>query len=588
MSLELQRATLTTAQIAALSAIAPLHPPRGMSWLDDSISGFDIYERGYVSTPRIFFDPTATTSANRGTYRNPYNDSTVLPYVMAGLQRGQKLGFKRGTTTRLGAGGLSLTCYGSSADPCMLIPYGDAEALPCLTTGVAIARASWTANGTYPAIYQLDLSDVLSSAGQVDAWDNSTGAWVRYFTRSSLANLNSAGPGYAYYAAGTLYIYPANSSSLDYIELADGNGDANDRGLVIDSTGGLIVAGLEVRNTRGLGMTLINSSTSASDFIQVVGCKLGQGGFDNASSPGGGGSLLSIYGKSKSNRLTNVYVAGNYFSETLNCAMECGDISGLVFEFNQSLHCSKAIGEFYAPTSDAVIRFNKGIGDYANRLKQTASAPSGSRGFWLSGLDDGGSADAPSHYLNNVMYSNILDQCDMPLQADSGTLNVYNNVFIGGYSADYGTVALYGNGAKVWTGETQNNFYYGRRQAAAIDVNAASVSTWATTSNNNYYSGEGLSGGGTYFALNVAGASYTDLATYKAAVSARDTNAKTGKHYTESIAAMPVMLNSDYTPVTVPPNSASSLVSGGIAVTGMTRDYYGKAWITNNIGACQV
>ena len=61
---------------------------------------FNIYDRGYVPNPTIFYDPDATTSLCLGTYRQPYNTLAQVNQRCVGNMAGQTLGIKRGSVSR--------------------------------------------------------------------------------------------------------------------------------------------------------------------------------------------------------------------------------------------------------------------------------------------------------------------------------------------------------------------------------------------------------------------------------------------------------------------------------------------------------
>src|SRR5208283_1391188 len=74
--------------------------PQGASWLNDTITGIDLYKLGFGINPTIFFDSTALSSLCRGTYKNPYNTLNQVNSVLQGSLPGTVLGIKRGTFTR--------------------------------------------------------------------------------------------------------------------------------------------------------------------------------------------------------------------------------------------------------------------------------------------------------------------------------------------------------------------------------------------------------------------------------------------------------------------------------------------------------
>ncbi len=125
--------------------------PPSTPWLTDTMNGLDLYRLGFGMTPTIHFDPAAAeTSRNLGTYQNPYTTTAQLQARCAGFMGGQVLGVKRGSFVR---GTLALTCYGASGAPFVIVPYGDALAMPVFSGGTV--RTAWSAYPADPRIWQL-------------------------------------------------------------------------------------------------------------------------------------------------------------------------------------------------------------------------------------------------------------------------------------------------------------------------------------------------------------------------------------------------------------------------------------------------
>ena len=345
--------------------------PNGLDWITETLHGFDIYKRGFVQRPTLFFDPTATSSLNRGTFQHPYNTATALQAAIKGDMRGQVLGFKRGTTLQAsGTNGLNLAgVYGASGDPFIICPYGDAEALPIVS---AHAVPTWTA--VSGGIYKYAIG-----ATEHDIWQNGMRVWKLNPTNGSTNNntgttvtneataltaLAAKGAGWSVFISNTLYFYPyagenPNSgqvyvSASDYTMLMQYSDVA--------ASGYVHIAGLDLRYARKSALEISAAAIttiSTLDDIVVAGCKIGKAGVD-AVSPFGSDAVV-IYGASDTVRATGVKVIGNELYEALNNTVELSGTDGALVEHNYGHDVGgNVIVELWASNSNSITRYNYG------------------------------------------------------------------------------------------------------------------------------------------------------------------------------------------------------------------------------------
>ena len=589
----LPQGQFSSAQVAAIAGIAPVQPPRGASWLSQVGSGFDIYAKGFVVTPTHFYDPTASSSLCYGTFAQPYNTPAQLMTVFAGDCRKKKLGIKRGTTSRMTAP-LTITGYGTADDPFYIVPYGDASALPIWTTDVVTARTDWSVeDGAHPTLYSLGANQT-PSGNESEVWDYSSGVGVRYWKRTSKAALETAHAsnptfGFAYWDGGDLWIIPANSSSLDHLEITRSDGaDGTDVGIKFTGSGGIVLAGQHVRTTTGAaGMW---QPSGNGDFFQRVGCWMEETGIDDGVGTAGGSSAAMSYAggvSGSTNRLTNIYDAGNYARETMNNSVECTRTDKVLIEYNYGLEIGgKSIVELYAANTNTIIRYCKGLGAQLTKMSlQTQTSVFASWGVWQSGFAEDESTASAALNHDNLVHDCIIDGVDRGVSVGCGGLNIQNNTIVAGYlnSGNSGAGITAGYTA-VWTGDISDNYLYARAGSLTLSIDIASNATWS--GDYNFFSGEGFSSTNTLFIAAPKKSDgtqqyYSNLTGYKSdqnVVTARDQNSLTGAHYALAPTVIPVQLTaSTYAPV-------GSTLNGGSAISGRTRDFYGKAASTK-IGA---
>lgn len=351
----------------------------GASWLSDSESGFN-YETYLNKKPTIFYDPSASTSLNRGTYRNPYNTVAAVQARCVGNMSGQVLGIKRGTTSA----SLSLTCYGTSSGKFSIVPYGDAAAMPYISG--AVLQTGWTSAQASP---QQVWKKTITSKG--DCYELSGGDYQRLWglTAASEALMFAAITAYAASPKAGTYGCQGYVGTTCYIYLLDGSlpNSANNIycanaqfGLLltltdVSGTGYVDVAGLRAGMTYDsaiavkaanvasanapAGVTLLGNWTDhvgSRELARLVTAGIAADGivFNGPTTASAGSGAPATAG----------YVAGNYSNDILNNAIELCSTNGWVVEYNlgkQIGGCS--IVELYQLCTNAVIRYNRGYND---------------------------------------------------------------------------------------------------------------------------------------------------------------------------------------------------------------------------------
>lgn len=354
----------------------PLNP-NGLSWLTDTLHGFDIYERGFVKRPTLFFDPTATTSMNRGTFAHPYNTQAALQAAIAGNMAGHVLGLKRGTTLQVtGTNGLNLNCYGSSASPFIICPYGDAEALPVISGHSVVTTWAATADANVWKLTLATESDIWQSGTRVwklnptnGATNNATGTTVNS-EATAITALNAKGAGWSVYAGGVMYFKPYSNENPNlgqcYIAVAN-------NALLLQYTdwagasGYVTFAGIDTQYSRGTAFAVeaagLTNITSAGGII-IAGCRAQHAGTDTGSPTANNG--FKVYGPSDTVRLSSIHIVGNYANDVLNNAYEVAGIDGTasrnaIVEHNTAYNVGGNLWlEMWASCSNIDLRYNYG------------------------------------------------------------------------------------------------------------------------------------------------------------------------------------------------------------------------------------
>ncbi len=457
---------------------APYGVPPSLNWLGDTLHGLDIYSKGFVKAPTLFFDPSASTSLGRGTIRNPYATIAQLQNAINGNMAGHVLGFKRGTTIRAAAGtiGLNLNVYGTAAKPFYMVPYGDADALPIITGGNIIT--SWTLVDA-----GLNIWSYAMGATQNDVWQSNVRLIKKTWSVSAAATLTTEGT--STYNSNTLYIRPFGGANP-----ADGTFEVCvvDLAMTINytnvaATGNIIIAGLDVRKGRNSAFQITRPATygtiSSCGNISVVGCRASGGGVDTNAS-GLGRDALIIYGVTDAIRATDVYIAGNYFSDSMNNSVELAGVSGAIIEHNQSYQChGHLIGELWSSYDACIMRYNIGTdGSNYGRVCQQYS-PGGvyfAKNYWDGATWDTADATNAKNTTSIAHHNLIVRPLIRGFLATGGTGHKFQHntvIFDGDYHYGAGVGSAEGTGwvtsGTAATGfvDISNNLFYWADSASA-------------------------------------------------------------------------------------------------------------------------
>lgn len=570
--------------------------PNGLSWLSDTLHGYDIYKAGFVQTPTLFFDPTATSSLNRGTYANPYNTQTALQTAITGDMRGHVLGFKRGTTLNVtGTNGLALTCYGTSSDPFIICPYGDSEALPIITGETVVT--GWTLVDATYNIWSY------AQATETDVWQSGSRLWKAVWSTSAVNTLSTAGTGRATYNSGTLYIRPFSGENptlgqmviapLDYAMLVKYSDVA--------TSGYIQLAGLDIRYARKTACEISASATttiSALAGIKVAGCKIGRAGVDV--SGGTASDALLVYGASNAVRMTTLEVVGNELYDACNNACEIAGMDGgtnkdVRIEHNYGHTVGgNSICELWSSNSNVLLRYNYGDGGVTENRAYKSFAGSG---FWFANYyesagnwntDDGAGALGDSTHSKNVgniaVFNLIKDPYTRGMRISGGATHKvqHNTVFI---DADVThpvstTVAAQGwftegTAATGFCDISNNLFFWKTGTSAHRYPNLARMGTLGASAsipsgNNNIYFSDWGAGDSTFY---YNGAGTGNFTTYKTAISAYSMD-QASLCSTDNTGGTVTAATLNFSEETMAPGAGSVALSAGLTtLTGIGKRY---------------
>ena len=579
----------------------PLNP-NGLDWLTDTINGFDIYDEGLVLRPTIWFDPSSSNAAQRGTFNSPYTSMSDVAKRCKGDMSGQRLGIKRGSTLSVGQTGFELlNLYASASDPFRIIPYGDAEALPIISGLVTVPAARWASHSG--SVYKVDLDDlvtdgVLTSSTYMDVYQSE----IRLAAQTSLANVTAAGQSFFDNSTKILYAWLYDSEvPTTQCQLGAPNIGLSIKYSDVATSGGIIVAGVHVKGTRGNGISFGASDVatiSAASTLCIYGCESEHNG---AYGSGLGNDGFSIYGPSATVCASGVEVKGNYVNDCLNNAVELAYVDGYTVEHNNAVdHCGNGIIELWASCRNGKVRYNQCTG----RIDPVQIGAVTPRGIWLTDYEVASSADADltgAANANNVFAFNLVRNTSIGASIQSGTgTEMHHNAFLGNltgvdfgrYSAssdagtrtmsmDYSNNVLQ-NDASLGTVSGGGFFYSGVEQANQSSKNVVCT----ITGDNNVYLRKGDANKGSA-RLTVAGTSTFYLgqaqqASYRTQVSGFDSLA-----YLGDANAMDYF-DSDGKP------TASNTACVGTGATGITNigtmDIVGRPYdsaVAGNVGAYQ-
>lgn len=569
--------------------------PAGMDWMTDTLHGFDIYNKGLVKTPTLFFDPTATSSAGRGTYRNPYTTQAELMAAIAGDMSGHVVGFKRGTTLRVtGANGLQLVLHGSVDDPVILCPYGDAEALPIISGGAVIT--SWALVDAGSNIWSYSL------ATESDCWQYDSRLWKKTWSANAINTLTAEGT--STFNSSTLYIRPFNGENPNQGQMTICVSDYALQLIYSDvpATGYIKVVGLDLQYTKHTALTIgVDSAASITtiDDICITGCRVVKSGVDKS---GGSyvGNGITFYGANDTKRVTNGFIAGNYISDVLNNTIEVSGNNGTVIEHNYGESCGgNSIVEAWSSNSNLTIRYNKGNFSSTKGRIYTNYAQSGIMlaNFYHNGTDWESAGSDATHAKNtgNVAHHNLIINAKtraIKLSGGSGHKIAHNTAFfdsdlLHGAGTTTGPQGWYTEGdAASGFADISNNLFYWKNTTEAhrypnlMRINSAvGANASVPSGNKNIYFTAWSMSDGTFYATDAgfegAGDDSTDNFTnYKTALAAYslDQNSFTSSNKTGgTLTSASLNFNEETYAVGV---GSAALAAGLTTLTGIGSRYY--------------
>ena len=515
---------------------APMAMPPGLTWLQDSLPGYNLYALGFSAQPTIFFDPCATGSEGLGTYNNPFTTQAQLQLACKGDMSGQVLGIKRGTTLRVtGIDGLVLDCHGSAASPFIICPYGEAEALPVITAGVV--RKDWTQHAGN--VYQL-----AGVKQNTDVFQDEQRLWKK----STLAEVTGEGMAYYDAAASALYAWPYAGRDPNTVSMETQGADyaLNIRYSNVGQTGNVHVIGMDCRKARNISLRFsrpkVFAAMTAVSGLWFIGCRAGQAGYDASTLTTASDAML-LYGASDAVRATHSMIVGCEGYDALNNAFEVANVDGLIVDGNYGHDVGgNSILEAWSSCSNMLVRHNYGLRSAtAGRLFTNYHAG----GIWSTVFNDvaGGTNRSHAAFQNNRYEFNIIAEArGQHIQIDGGNGHkVYHNtMFNSAETLTNRLLNLFANCpiAGEVDAEASNNLlvcgYSGTRimidllqgKVAATDMGAMAVTATVSGDHNHYLSWSAPTA--QLRVRNAEGVSLngqSGLAAYKAKVAPFDANA---------------------------------------------------------------
>lgn len=478
-------------------AISKSFTPLTLPWLPEGTQGVDLYTAGFSENPTIFFDPSATESANLGTFNNPFTTQSQVQLACTGDMSGQVLGIKRGTTLRVtGTDGLVLDSYGSAAKPFIICPYGPTkEALPIITAG--IVQNNWVLHSG--SIYK-----ITGVTQNTDVFQDEKRLWKK----TSLVAITGEGMAFYDSAASTLYAWPYNSVDPNTVIMETQGSDfaLNIRYTNTSNTGNVHVVGMDCRKARNISLRASRPSVFAAmtvvSGLWFIGCRAGQAGYDATGLTNAADAIL-MYGASDTVRATNSMIIGCEGYDCLNNAFEVANVNGLIVDGNYGHDAGgNTVLEAWSSCSNMTVRNNYGLRS-SNTGRIFTNYHNG--GIWATTYNDvaGGTNRSHAAFQNNRYEFNIIaesqGQC---IQIDGGNGNkIYHNTFYNSASTPTnrmlnlfancpiaGTVDADVSNNLVVCGNSDNRVMLDILQGTVVATDTAAVTVVSTvTGNNNRY-----------------------------------------------------------------------------------------------------
>jgi hypothetical protein len=607
----------------------------GLSWFDDTTSGFDMYQ--YLDkSPTIFFDPTSTRPARRGTYKSPYTTQADLMGLLNSTNpqnmSSQRIGLMRGMKLKVGGDGLILYPYSSTNDPLIIMPYGDAEALPIISgeetlSGWGVYSGTRGHAGCIYSIAYLQVAQCFYHGKRLRMMGTTGNPGT-----SSPASLVAAGQ--CAYATGTIYVRLPDEADPDTVGdtlVISGTGQAS---LITRNTLGIyapakassgtvkgqtcVVAGLDIRygnnnciRTGYVGMdsggyAAANAAIDVLGEVTVMGCRLAHAGTDTVPKSNAVLSFLGLH-DTKRNKGNAI---GNYIEDGINNAVETTATDGgaLGCKFNYSTDVGGSLGiELWASSSNWEVMYNRGYHASSKNQLQTSTQSCGAwiDEIWCDPADGSFKNTTAEVSTNNIIAHNIfINTMVRFFRIRQGAGNkIINNTCIWDNSLPIPNFTVmdatapcqaintnwtYANHtpAAGWL-EVSNNLFVWRNSPTFFASGYLATERLPVGDNNIYLTANGHRFRST---VNDVTTNLDNATAYHAAFTTYDANAKFTSDYGGTLTyATELGLLSAY-PEFIPTSASTAYQSGktGYTVIG-ARDVFGRPYnnTTPNIGANQ-
>lgn len=631
LSLNQKRLTVELSNIYNVGA-----RPSGADWLFSAAQDLDTFV-GYLQfEPSVFFDFDDTTSLNYGTEEEPYNTVADFNSFMTGNRAGLVAGIKRGsrlyTHGAMTGYGLNITCYGSSTNPVLIVPYGDpTEPMPIIDGSEVTGAGSFVWVDQGGGVWRMPLATADS-----DVFENDV--------RCLKKNTTPAAPGECQWTGGYLYYYPRETSNpndgsirIPYTQWPVQYEIPN----VAAQMGNVKLVGIDIRYGRGNNFRVCRNNTSVAAVtgmgaVDLLFCRLKNNGYDEGDGASasaraaltGSTTCASYAGLDATHRTgasetISSRIIGNDISGGTHHAMEFSQQDNSLAEYNYIHDCFGGAVEYFTDCSGNTFRNNMCEdfssygrldtvqGSFALIYNFTQATPGAARAYdeghtlnvnnqiynnWFKNCSQGmfivigGNASSPHKIYNNTCHINwdeIFDVAAMTTKRNApGGLNVKKSASI----APLGT-AYAQNGSTLFSNNLLYYAYSAIQGAAGylnptfINMEAVGVDKQIPTGNNNLYANQTGTMG--YSNWSIGGTPQANWTNYKAAVAAYSldvnslclygaTHPISGTSYgnnggTKTIAQLL------YTEVTGKPATGSPLIQGGANVNANRRtDYIGQ------------
>jgi hypothetical protein len=340
-------------------------------------------------TPKYYFDSSLTTGNGNGlSEANAFKTAAELNAVLpasgtvspSDAYAGAVLAFKRGTIIREQ---IKLSPHAPKERPFTITAYGSGE-LPIIDLSVAVT--DWVASAN-PLIFTSPTTPNATPLWQGTSRYRALRPGSAPVTvATAISEAAAAGAGYCSYADdGNIYIYPltANPNTADIRKPAKSLGtDASNTGVglyifchasnsIYRTSGNVHITNMAVRYCLHSSIKVEFASTSNLTYTRIApkifGCSLQNSGIaiqdnDPAVSANAGntppGDAILLNGYDSTTKAQRGRIAGNYFYDTGNNAIETSNTNRLLIEWNYSRDQLGHLVEHWAANENAVTRYN--------------------------------------------------------------------------------------------------------------------------------------------------------------------------------------------------------------------------------------